>query len=122
MSLADAARSSLAINGGQPIRASVLPYGRQSVDDEDIAAVVEVPEHLKGTSGLGPPRRLSGTTRRPSNRLTKHLNLRRIMSVQCAAKETLVAHSETRMLQLLLFADASRSSRCMPRRIGASRI
>src|SRR5450631_2127880 len=32
----------LAINGGSPVRASFLPYGRQSVDEADIQAVVEV--------------------------------------------------------------------------------
>jgi perosamine synthetase len=32
----------LAINGGPPVRASYLPYGRQSVDEADIAAVAEV--------------------------------------------------------------------------------
>ena len=32
----------LAINGGSPVRSELLPYGRQSVNDEDIAAVVEV--------------------------------------------------------------------------------
>lgn len=32
----------LAIRGGAPIRSSVLPYGRQIVDEEDIAAVVDV--------------------------------------------------------------------------------
>jgi len=32
----------LAINGGSPVRASFLPYGRQSVDEADIEAVVEV--------------------------------------------------------------------------------
>ena len=31
----------LAINGGKPIRESVLPYGHQSIDDDDIAAVIE---------------------------------------------------------------------------------
>lgn len=30
----------LAINGGSPVRTSMLPYGRQSVDDQDIRAVV----------------------------------------------------------------------------------
>jgi len=30
----------LAINGGSPVRATMLPYGRQSVDDQDIQAVV----------------------------------------------------------------------------------
>ncbi len=32
----------LAIHGGAPVRATFLPYGRQSVDEADIAAVVEV--------------------------------------------------------------------------------
>jgi perosamine synthetase len=32
----------LAINGGSPVRASFLPYGRQSVEEADIRAVVEV--------------------------------------------------------------------------------
>ena len=32
----------LAINGGKPVRSSFLPYGRQSVDEADIQAVVEV--------------------------------------------------------------------------------
>jgi perosamine synthetase len=32
----------LAINGGSPVRATFLPYGRQSVDEADIQAVVEV--------------------------------------------------------------------------------
>ncbi len=33
---------SLAINGGQPVRNTYLPYGHQCIDDQDIAAVVEV--------------------------------------------------------------------------------
>ena len=32
----------LAIHGGKPVREKLLPYGRQSVEEEDIAAVVEV--------------------------------------------------------------------------------
>jgi len=32
----------LAINGGEPVRATLLPYGRQSVDEADIQAVIEV--------------------------------------------------------------------------------
>jgi perosamine synthetase len=32
----------LAINGGSPVRETLLPYGRQSVDEADIQAVVEV--------------------------------------------------------------------------------
>ncbi len=31
----------LAIEGGEPVRGAMLPYGRQSVDEEDIAGVVE---------------------------------------------------------------------------------
>jgi perosamine synthetase len=32
----------LAINGGEPVRETLLPYGRQNLDDEDIRAVVDV--------------------------------------------------------------------------------
>src|SRR5213593_4742295 len=32
----------LAIHGGRPVRDTVLPYGHQSIDDADIAAVVDV--------------------------------------------------------------------------------
>jgi perosamine synthetase len=32
----------LAINGGKPVRSSLLPYGHQWIDEEDIASVVEV--------------------------------------------------------------------------------
>src|ERR1700756_5034113 len=32
----------LAIDGGKPVRGKLLPYGRQSLDDDDIQAVVEV--------------------------------------------------------------------------------
>jgi perosamine synthetase len=32
----------LAINGGSPVRETLLPYGRQSVDEADIQAVVDV--------------------------------------------------------------------------------
>jgi len=35
----------LAIDGGTPVRGSLLPYGRQYIDEQDIAAVVGV---LKG--------------------------------------------------------------------------
>lgn len=34
--------SALAIDGGTPVRNSLLPYGRQSVDERDIESVVEV--------------------------------------------------------------------------------
>ena len=32
----------LAIEGGRPVRATMLPYGRQCVDEEDIQSVVAV--------------------------------------------------------------------------------
>ena len=32
----------LAVHGGTPVRDKLLPYGRQSLDDADIQAVVEV--------------------------------------------------------------------------------
>src|SRR5207245_10090765 len=32
----------LAIHGGKPVRERLLPYGRQSLDDADVQAVVEV--------------------------------------------------------------------------------
>jgi perosamine synthetase len=32
----------LALNGGKPVRETLLPYGRQSLDEDDIQAVVEV--------------------------------------------------------------------------------
>src|SRR5437588_834660 len=34
-------KEALALHGGTPVRAEFLPYGRQSIDEEDIAAVVE---------------------------------------------------------------------------------
>src|SRR2546422_9180756 len=34
-------RGVLAIDGGVPVRRTLLPYGRQSIDEEDIQAVVE---------------------------------------------------------------------------------
>lgn len=34
--------SALAIDGGSPVRNTLLPYGRQWVDDDDISAVVDV--------------------------------------------------------------------------------
>ena len=32
----------LALDGGTPVRTAVLPYGRQTIDEEDVSAVVEV--------------------------------------------------------------------------------
>jgi perosamine synthetase len=34
-------KEALALHGGTPVRAEFLPYGKQSIDEEDIAAVVE---------------------------------------------------------------------------------
>ncbi len=42
MSAKVATRVKLAIYGGSPVRETLLPYGRQSLDEDDIAAVVEV--------------------------------------------------------------------------------
>src|SRR3984957_20492503 len=42
MSTTSVSTQTLAINGGVPVRATYLPYGRQSIDEADIAAVVEV--------------------------------------------------------------------------------
>jgi perosamine synthetase len=42
MSATTVSPQTLAIHGGPPVRASFLPYGRQSVDEADIAAVAEV--------------------------------------------------------------------------------
>lgn len=42
MSTTSVSAQALAIHGGSPVRASFLPYGRQSVDEADIQAVVEV--------------------------------------------------------------------------------
>jgi perosamine synthetase len=42
MSTLPATRGLLAIHGGTPVRSSLLPYGRQSIDESDIEAVVDV--------------------------------------------------------------------------------
>lgn len=34
-------RNALALHGGKPVRETLLPYGRQSIDEDDIQAVVE---------------------------------------------------------------------------------
>src|SRR5437870_9024596 len=34
-------REMLAVEGGEPVRDTLLPYGRQAIDDDDIQAVVE---------------------------------------------------------------------------------
>ncbi len=41
MSATSTASQILAIDGGPPVRETLLPYGRQSIDEEDIQAVVE---------------------------------------------------------------------------------
>ena len=35
-------REALAIHGGVPVRKTLLPYGKQSIDDDDVQAVVDV--------------------------------------------------------------------------------
>jgi perosamine synthetase len=42
MSLPSAAQELLAIHGDSPVRETLLPYGRQSLDEDDIQAVVQV--------------------------------------------------------------------------------
>ena len=42
MSATSVTPKTLAIHGGEPVRESFLPYGRQSVEENDIRAVVEV--------------------------------------------------------------------------------
>jgi perosamine synthetase len=42
MKLTASIRDVLAIDGGVPVRATLLPYGRQSIEESDIAAVVEI--------------------------------------------------------------------------------
>jgi len=42
MSTISISPQTLAIHGGSPVRSTFLPYGRQSIEDDDIQAVVEV--------------------------------------------------------------------------------
>ena len=42
MTVISASSEVLAIHGGPPVRETLLPYGRQSLDEDDIQAVVEV--------------------------------------------------------------------------------
>ena len=42
MSTVQEGRGVLAIHGGRPVRPTLLPYGRQSIEESDIEAVVEV--------------------------------------------------------------------------------
>src|SRR6201993_5574261 len=42
MTTTSASQEALAIDGGQPVRESLLPYGRQSIEEDDIRAVLEV--------------------------------------------------------------------------------
>jgi perosamine synthetase len=41
MTVATVSNEALAIHGGSPVRSTLLPYGRQSIDESDIQAVVE---------------------------------------------------------------------------------
>src|SRR6202142_3427605 len=36
-----ATRDALALHGGTPVRSTLLPYGRQTIDESDIQAVVD---------------------------------------------------------------------------------
>jgi perosamine synthetase len=42
MTVAPVSSEVLAIHGGSPVRSALLPYGRQSIDESDIQAVVEI--------------------------------------------------------------------------------
>src|ERR1700692_116954 len=42
MTVAPASSEVLAVHGGPPVRKTLLPYGRQSIGEDDIQAVVEV--------------------------------------------------------------------------------
>jgi perosamine synthetase len=42
MSVIPASTQALALHGGSPVRATFLPYGRQSIDEDDIQAVVDI--------------------------------------------------------------------------------
>ncbi len=42
MSTTSISSNALAVDGGSPVRETLLPYGRQSVDEDDIQAVAEV--------------------------------------------------------------------------------
>src|SRR5437660_960127 len=42
MSLTSVSREMLAINGGSPVRKTLLPYGRQTLNEDDIQGVVDV--------------------------------------------------------------------------------
>lgn len=46
----------LAIDGGEPVRRSALPYGRQAIDEDDIEAVVQVLRSDYLTTGPEVPR------------------------------------------------------------------
>src|ERR1700756_2140294 len=42
MTTTSASQETLAIDGGKPVRETLLPYGRQSIEERDIRAVLEV--------------------------------------------------------------------------------
>src|SRR5690349_16511177 len=42
MSASSISPQTLAIDGGSPVRGTFLPYGRQSIDESDVQAVVDV--------------------------------------------------------------------------------
>src|SRR5579863_4128688 len=42
MQITSSTQALLAVDGGTPVRTTLLPYGRQSIDDDDIQGVVAV--------------------------------------------------------------------------------
>ncbi len=42
MPITSSKEEALAVNGGTPVRSTLLPYGRQSIEEDDIQAVVDV--------------------------------------------------------------------------------
>src|SRR5258706_8259685 len=41
MTATAATREALALHGGTPVRSTLLPYGRQTIDEDDVQAVVD---------------------------------------------------------------------------------
>src|SRR6202451_1427812 len=42
MPVTRASQEALAVDGGTPVRSTLLPYGRQSIEEDDIQSVVDV--------------------------------------------------------------------------------
>jgi len=76
----------LAIDGGTPVRAEFLPYGRQSLDDDDIAAVAAVLRSDWLTTG------------------PKVEEFERVFAAAVGAKEAVAVSSGTAALHAAIFA------------------